>query len=255
MRFKGRIALVTGGASGIGCSTVFRLAEEGAQVIVADCNAERGRRVTDLVGERGGTALFQEVDLADETSIARLGVEVAQKVPCLDVLVNSAGIGRSGTIESTSHEDWDLQVAVNLRAPALVTKALLPLMKKRGGAIVNLSSDGAFCGRGGCWVYDATKAGICALTRSMAVELFPHGIRANAVAPAGVVTEMHFGKAPDPEARKKELEEMDTGPSYCIMRRWGRPEEIAAAIAFLASAEASYITGTTLNVDGGRMAL
>jgi NAD(P)-dependent dehydrogenase (short-subunit alcohol dehydrogenase family) len=252
MRFKDRIALITGGASGIGRATLFRLVEEGAQVIVADCDVELGNRAIAEVRERGGTGFFQEVDLADEESIKRLGTSVAEQVPRLNVLVNSAGIGRGASIEQTGHADWDLQVAVNLRAPALVAQALLPLLKVQGGAIVNLSSDGAFFGRGGCWVYDATKAGIVALTRSMAAELYPYKIRANAVAPAGVVTEFHFGNHPHPEARKKELEDLDAGPTYCIMRRWGRPEEIAAAITFLASDDASYITATTMHVDGGR---
>ena len=189
MRFSDRIALVTGGASGIGRATVFRLAEEGAQVIVADRDIDLGRRAIAQVQEHGGRGFFQEVDLADEESIKQLGMTIAEEVPFLNVLVNSAGIGGGATIENTGHADWDLQVAVNLHAPALVTQALLPLLKVQGGAIVNISSDGAFFGRGGCWVYDATKAGIVALTRSMAAELFPYKIRANSVAPAGVPPE------------------------------------------------------------------
>jgi NAD(P)-dependent dehydrogenase (short-subunit alcohol dehydrogenase family) len=126
------------------------------------------------------------------------------------------------------------------------------LMKGTEGAnIINITSDGAFRARSGKWVYDATKAGLASLTRTMAFEFWPYGIRVNAVAPGWSVTEMHYAKHPDSEARKRELESMDT--DYCIMRRLGRPKEIANAILFLASGEASYITATTLHVDGGRV--
>jgi NAD(P)-dependent dehydrogenase (short-subunit alcohol dehydrogenase family) len=140
-------------------------------------------------------------------------------------------------------------MAVNLRAPALMAQALLPLMRSRGGAIVNISSEGAFRPRPDQWVYDASKAGVGALTRVMAVELAQHGIRANEVAPGWIVTEMHFASAPDPPARKRELEGLRT--DLCILRRLGRPAEVAAAVAFLASDDASYLTATTLHVDGG----
>jgi NAD(P)-dependent dehydrogenase (short-subunit alcohol dehydrogenase family) len=144
-------------------------------------------------------------------------------------------------------------MAINLRAPALMAKALLPLLRAAGGAaIVNISSEAGFRPRPNSWVYDASKAAICALTRSMASEFYPYGIRVNTVAPGWTVTDMHFARAADPEARKRELEEKEY--DGCILRRLGRPEEIANAIYFLASDEASYITATTLHVDGGRVA-
>jgi NAD(P)-dependent dehydrogenase (short-subunit alcohol dehydrogenase family) len=124
-------------------------------------------------------------------------------------------------------------------------------MKKEGGSIVNISSEGAFRAQANRWVYDATKAGVWSLTRGMAVEFFSYAIRANCVVPGWIVTEMHFASAPDPQARKLELENLED--KACIMRRLGRPEEIANAIAFLASDEASFITATTLHVDGGRV--
>jgi NAD(P)-dependent dehydrogenase (short-subunit alcohol dehydrogenase family) len=132
-----------------------------------------------------------------------------------------------------------------------VTQALLPLLKREGAAIVNVSSEGGFRARPGQWVYDATKAGICAFTRSIAAELAPHGIRANAIAPGWTVTEMHFGAAPDPAARRQELEDLQHGRS--LLKRLARPSEIAAAIAFLASEDASYVTATVLHVDGGSL--
>jgi NAD(P)-dependent dehydrogenase (short-subunit alcohol dehydrogenase family) len=140
-------------------------------------------------------------------------------------------------------------MAVNLRAPALMARAVLPLMRASGGAIVNISSEGAFRPRASQWVYDSSKAGLGALTRVMAVEFAKHGIRANEIAPGWIVTEMHFGSAADPVARKQQLEGLAI--DQCILGRLGRPPEVAAAAAFLASDDASYLTATTLHVDGG----
>jgi 3-oxoacyl-[acyl-carrier protein] reductase len=253
-RFAGKTALITGGAAGIGRATAHRLAAEGAQVIIADRDVAGAEHEVAAIVQEGGTGFFVEVDLTDADLIARMGQAAAGRVEALHVLVNCAGIGYlGGRIENGALEGWDPLMNVNLKACALVTEALLPLMKVEGGAIVNVSSDGGLRGRGGCWIYDATKAALISLSKSMAVELNPYGIRVNTIAPGWTATEFHFARCPDPEARKKELLEMDT--DYCLMRRLGRPEEIAAAIAFLASEDASFVTGTTLCVDGGRVGL
>jgi NAD(P)-dependent dehydrogenase (short-subunit alcohol dehydrogenase family) len=250
MCFQGKYVLVTGGASGIGAAIAIRFAASGANVIVADVDGERAQQVIERITGTGGRAEFRHVDLSDEASIAGFGRQLREQLPSLQALVNNAGIVRRSAIVDTDHDDWDTQVAVNLRAPALLAKELTPLMQSSGGAIVNISSEGAFRPRAEHWVYDATKAGIGALTRTMAVEFAPYGIRANAVAPGWTVTEMHFGHAADPDARKAELESLVH--QGCILRRLGTPEEIAAAVFFLASDDASYITGTTLHVDGGQ---
>jgi 3-oxoacyl-[acyl-carrier protein] reductase len=250
MSFQGKNVLVTGGASGIGAAVADRFAQAGAHVVIADVNGERAQQAINRIEQAGGQAAFQPVDLADEESIAACGRELCARLTGLHVLVNNAGIVLRKPIAATDHEDWDAQIAINLRAPALMAKALLPLMQQSGGAIVNISSEGAFRPRADHWVYDAAKAGLCALTRTMAVEFAPLGIRANAVAPGWIVTEMHFSHALDPQARKAELESLVH--ENCIMRRLGRPDEIAAAVFFLASDDASYITGTTLHVDGGQ---
>ena len=250
MSFQDKYVLVTGGASGIGAATAERFAQAGAHMIIADVDDARAGAVMDRIQRAGGRVEFLHVNLADEDSIAAAGRELCRRLDGLHALVNNAGIVRSVAIVDTGREDWDAQVAINLHAPALLTKALLPLLEQAKGAIVNISSEAAFKPRANNWVYDATKAGICALTRSMAVEFAPLGIRANTVAPGWTVTEMHFGAADDPQARKAELESHVN--ANCILRRLGRPEEIAAAVVFLASDDASYITGTVLHVDGGQ---
>lgn len=250
---EGRTVLVTGGASGIGAATVLRFARAGSQVIVVDSNRAKAEQVMEQVHALGATGFVQPVDLADEAAIAACGEEVARRVDALHVLVNNAGIVRTCPIAETGHADWDLQMAVNLRAPALMAKALLPLLvAASGAAIVNISSEAGFRPRPNSWVYDAGKAAICALTRTMASEFYSYAIRVNTVAPGWTVTEMHFAQAADPDVRKHELEDKEI--DSCILRRLGRPEEIANAIFFLASDEASYITATTLHVDGGRVA-
>jgi NAD(P)-dependent dehydrogenase (short-subunit alcohol dehydrogenase family) len=252
-RFKNKVALITGGASGIGRAVVQRLTKEGAKIIIADCDVKRGNAVVKEVQDYGGSCFFQEVDLVNPKSITQLGSCLEKKISALHVLVNSAGIGCSTSIENTSKDDWNPLIAINLRAPALVAQSVLPLMKKEGGSIVNISSDGGLRGRGGCWTYDSSKAGVISLTKTMAVEFIKYKIRANAIAPGICVTPFHYGIGLDAVTRKNRMLNMRI--DSCIMKRMGRSDEIASAIAFLASDEASYITGATLCVDGGRVGL
>ncbi len=251
IRFTDKVALITGGASGIGRATANRLAAEGADVIIADNNAEMANRAVSEIQETGGKATYIEVDLADDENVIAAATAVTEKFSALHGLVNNAAILRTGKIEDGAWlPNWEPETAIGLRGWVLMTQHLLPLLKKEGAAIVNLSSEGGFLGRPGQWVYDAIKAGLVSLTKTMASEFVEYGIRVNAVAPGWIVTEMHFGNAPDPTARKKELAE--TPITSCIMKRLAKPEEVASAIAFLLSDDASYITGQTLHVDGGR---
>lgn len=250
MKFEGKNALVTGGASGMGAATARKFAQEGARVIVVDRDEAKGETVVAEIQRSGGAAAFVYADLADEDSIARCAEVVAGQIPTLHSLVNNAGIYRRGLVEDDYHEAWNTQVPINLVSAVVITRALLPLMKKEGGAIVNLSSEGAYRAHPNRWVYDITKAGLSVLARTMAAEFSAYGIRVNAVAPGSIVTEMHFGNAPDPQARKRELEDM-RGETICLLQRLGRPEEVANVIVFLCSDEASYITATTVHVDGG----
>ena len=250
-RFAGRRVLVTGGAMGIGAATVAGLVAEGATVLIADRDGASAERLSASL-QGPGEARHVPVDLADPAAIAEMGRVVAREGAPLHGLVNNAGIVIPAPIERTDAGVWDPQIAVNLRAPLLCTQALLPLLREGRGHIVNISSEAAFRPRGDNIAYDATKAAIVAMTRSMAVEFAPHGIRVNTVAPGWTVTEMHTGQGADAAERRRQLEELTIDSN--ILGRLGRPPEIAAAILFLLSDQASYITATTLHVDGGRVA-
>ena len=249
-RFKNRIVVITGGASGFGRATAYRIFSEGGEVIVVDRDKSKGDDVVNSIAAEGGKAAFVEADLADHGSILRAADEISGTTDVVHALINNAGIGQHSSLEEILPEHWEPILSVNLKSVLEVTIGILPLLKKAEASIVNVSSDGGVKGRPGSPIYDATKAGVISISKSMAAGYAKYGIRVNAIAPGWAVTEFHFGRAADPEKSKKELEEMET--DSCVMRRLGRPEEIAAAIAFLASDDASYVTGTVLCVDGGR---
>jgi len=241
MRLEGRIALVTGGASGIGAATARRLAAEGARVVVADVNEAGARSVA---SEIDGLAV--PMDVTDVESV-RAGVAVAGPV---DVLVNNAGTDRFAFFVNTDEALWDFVLAVNLRGTIAVTHAVLDGMQKRGrGAIVNVASEAGRVGSQGSVIYSAAKAGVIGFTRAVARESSRFGVRVNAVAPGPIDTPL-LNAAP---VELGEIgERLKAGMiAATSMRRIGQPEEVAAAIAFLASDDASYVTGQTINVSGG----
>jgi len=252
-RFENKIAVITGGASGFGRATAYRIFSEGGEIIIVDQDKLNGERVVNDIAAKGGKASFVYADLSDYGLIKPMAEKISRITGTVHVLVNNAGIGQYSSLEEILPEHWEPIMSINLKAVLEVTIAILPMLKKEGASVVNVSSDGGVVGRPGGPIYDATKAGVISLSKSMATGYAKHGIRVNAIAPGWAVTEFHFGRAENPEKRKKELEEMKT--DSCVMRRLGRPEEIAAAIAFLASDDASYITGTVLCVDGGRAGL
>jgi len=245
VRLEGRTALVTGGASGIGAATVRRLAAEGARVAVCDLDEEKARAVA---GEVDGAAAV--MDVADAAS-ARAGVEAAAgQIGPIDILVNNAGTDRFAFFVNTDPELWDFVLGVNLRGVLAVTHAVLPSMHERGGgSIVNVASEAGRVGSQGSATYSAAKAGVIGFTKAIARESARYGVRCNAVAPGPIET---------PLLNAAETTLGDIGArlkqgmiNATVMHRSGEPEEVAAAIAFLASDDASYVTGQTLNVSGG----
>jgi 2-hydroxycyclohexanecarboxyl-CoA dehydrogenase len=240
MRLEGRTALVTGGASGIGAATARRLAAEGAFVVVADIDEAGAQRVA---GEIDGEAV--RMDVADVDS-----VRAATQDRKVDVLVNNAGTDRFSFFGNTDPELWDLVLGVNLRGTLAVTHALLRGMHERGGgAIVNVASEAGRVGSQGSAVYSAAKAGVIGFTRALARESARYGVRVNAVAPGPIDTPL-LNAAPEQlgEIGARLRQGMIDATA---MRRIGTPEEVAAAIAFLASDDAAYVTGQTINVSGG----
>jgi 2-hydroxycyclohexanecarboxyl-CoA dehydrogenase len=245
MRLEGRTALITGGASGIGAATGRRLAAEGARVALADLNLDGAR---DVAGEIDGFALT--MDVADASS-AREGVAAAaEEIGPIDILVNNAGTDRFAFFVHTDEELWDFVLGVNLRGTLAVTHAVLPSMHERGGGtIVNVASEAGRVGSQGSVVYSAAKAGVIGFTKAIARESARYRVRCNAVAPGPIETPLLNAAAEvygEIGARLKQGMVDATA-----LRRSGSAEEVAAAIAFLASDDASYVTGQTLNVSGG----
>ncbi|MCL6647613.1 MAG: beta-ketoacyl-ACP reductase [Chloroflexi bacterium] len=240
MRLQGKVALITGGAQGIGRATAERFAREGAIVVIADLNLPRGEEVAATIGE-GAFAL--ELDVSDAASVQAAVERVLAQEGRVDILVNNAGITRDARTVKMTEDQFDAVVAVNLKGVWLCSRAVAPAMIARGsGVILNASSIVGLAGNFGQANYAATKAGVIAMTKTLARELGPSGIRVNAVAPGFIATDM---VATVPAKVVQALEERTP------LRRLGRPEEVAAVYAFLASDDASFINGAVISVDGG----
>jgi 2-hydroxycyclohexanecarboxyl-CoA dehydrogenase len=244
MRLEGRVALVTGGASGIGAATCRRLAAEGARVAVTDLNLEPAREVA---GEVDGEAF--ELDVRSEESIAAAVKGAREEIGPVDVLVNNAGYDEWGWFGQTDSELWDRVLAVNLRGVLAVTHAVLPGMQEGGrGRIVNVASEAGRAGSAGSAAYSAAKAGVIGFTKALAQESARYGITVNAIAPGPIETPLLMGAKEFGEIGQRIIDGM---VQKTVMRRLGKPDEVAAAIAFLASDDSSYVTGQSLGVSGG----
>jgi 3-oxoacyl-[acyl-carrier protein] reductase len=239
-RLAGRVALVTGGARGIGRATAVRFAREGARVVVADRDRAGAEA---LAGELGGGALAIEVDVADAGSAARAVAATLERAERIDVLVNNAGIVRDASLAKTSDEAWGAVIGVNLSGTFHMTRAVAPhLTARASGVVLNAASVVASYGNFGQTNYVASKAGVVGMTRVWARELGRKGVRVNCVAPGFIATEMTAGMPPEALAQMK-----DRTP----LGRLGAPEEVAALYAFLASDDAAFINGQVIGVDGG----
>ena len=247
MRLAGKVALITGGASGMGQSEAIIFAKEGAKVVVTDVLEAEGRRVADSLG---GAGRFVHLDVTSEPAWQKAIKATRKDFGKLDVLVNNAGISGTFDPDTLSTSAWDRLMDVNAKGVFLGMKHAIPVMEQAGGgAIVNISSVSGFVGQKGIHMaYNASKGAVRLMTKSAAVQYARSGIRVNSVHP-GVLPAMRSSKATaDPAFREKML-------AGVPMRREGRVEEVAYAVLFLASDEASYITGTELVVDGGWLAV
>lgn len=245
-RFADQVAIVTGGASGIGRATALRLAQEGAAVVIADLNARGAADVADAISERGGRALAQEVDVTDAPGVKGMTERANQVFGRVDILVSNAGWDRAGPFADTNEDLWDRVIAINFRGHLATCHAVLPYMKEQGGGrIVTVASDAGRVGSSGEVVYSGAKGAVIAFTKGLAREVARHGINVNCVAPGLVDTPLLAGIA---EGNEKLIEAIIRS---IPLRRTGVPDEIAAAICFFASVDAAYITGQTLSVNGG----
>ena len=249
MRLKDKIAIVTGGGSGIGHETSKLFAAEGAVVTVADRNGAAALKVAEEIIAAGGRAEAYTVDVTKATEVERLMVGTAERHNRLDILVNNAGYGFAGTVVNTSEEDWDALMAVNVKGVFLGCKYAIPIMERQGGgAIVNTASTVSRVGIPNRAAYVASKGAVGTLTKAMALDHVAANIRINAVAPGTIGSPYFdeiFRKSNDAVALRASLEARQP------MMRLGKPVEIANAILFLASDEASFCTGSVMFVDGG----
>jgi NAD(P)-dependent dehydrogenase (short-subunit alcohol dehydrogenase family) len=249
MRLHNKVALITGGTSGIGKATAALFAQEGARVAITGRNQERGQEVVSTIGRAGGKAIFLECDVRSAEQCRRAVSETLKAFGRLDVLFNNAGVYYPHTALDCTEEEWDLQIDINLKGTFLMSKYALPTMIAQGsGVIINNSSGWGLVGGDAAVAYCASKGGVMLLTKAMAIDHGRQGIRVNCICPGDVDTPM----LPE-DARMRGLTWQDylAGAANRPMGRVGTPEEIARAVLFLASDDSSFMTGAALVVDGG----
>jgi NAD(P)-dependent dehydrogenase (short-subunit alcohol dehydrogenase family) len=248
MRLRDKVAIITGAAAGIGRATAETFVREGARVVVVDRD-EAGAQA--LAHQLGPAAMASATDVSSADQVREMVDRCLAGFGQLDILVNNAGFGLQGTVETTSEVDWDALMAVNLKGVYLCSRFAIPHLRGRGGVIVNTASNVASIGIRDRAAYVASKGGVAALTRAMALDHAADGIRVNCVAP-GVIASSYFDRmlqdAADPAAFRRALE------ARAPMDRMGQPQEIANCILFLASGESSFATGAMFTVDGGMSA-
>jgi glucose 1-dehydrogenase len=255
MLLEGKVAIVTGAAQGIGRACAERLAREGAKVLLADVNDEAGPKVATAITSAGGEAAFHSCDVSERLDVHNLIADALERFNRIDILVNNAAVIDDRPFLELEEAEFDRVLKVNLKGFFLCSQAAARQMVKQvtagqgePGAIINMSSVNAWFGLPDHVAYSVSKGGIAQLPKSMAIALAPHGIRVNAVGPGTIETPLIEDVIKDEAFRKKVLSRTPLG-------RFGKPEEIAAIVAWLASNQASYVTGTTIYADGGRMPL
>lgn len=253
MRLAGKVAIVTGGGSGIGRATALLFAQEGARVVVADYAPEGGQETVRMIQQHGGEALFVESDVSNAEDMRRLVQTTVDAYGRIDILVNNAAVTIPASVVDATEEVWDKTMDIDLKGVFLLSKYAIPyLINGGGGSVINMASMCGLVASPNQAPYSAAKGGVVALTRQMAIDYARYNIRVNGIAPSEVRTPMFLGfinRAPDPEKKMQEL------VARIPLGRVAEPEEIARAALFLASDESSYITGVTLPVDGGLTAM
>lgn len=254
MALKDKVAIITGAARGIGYACAERFLSDGAKVVVADIDEKSGENAAERLAEAHGNASFIECDVGDELDVRNLVAKAMDEHGRIDVLINNAAMLDSTPFLDLDEEEFDRVLQTNLRGPFLVGQTVARQMVQQvekglpPGAIINMSSVNAVFALPDHVAYTVAKGGLAQLTKAMALSLAPHGIRVNAIGPGSIMTEMLEEVAKDKAMTNRILSRTPLG-------RFGEPSEVAAIAAFLASEEASYITGTTIYADGGRLAL
>jgi len=248
MRLENKVALISGGARGMGAVEAKLFAEEGAKVIIGDILEEEGRKVEAEINEAGGECVFVLLDVSSEEAWQNAVNEAVSRYGKLDILVNNAGIYRAHNVEETTSDEWDQVMDINAKGVFLGTKHAIPAMRDAGGgSIVNISSVAGLVGSRATSAYNASKGAVRLLTKSTAIQYASDGIRANSVHPGTIETPMTEGFLADPSMRQDRMDRTPIG-------RLGKPEDVAYGALFLASDEASFMTGSELVIDGGRTA-
>ena len=245
MELKDKVALVTGGAQGIGKIVGEELARQGAHVILGDVNLEGSEKSADEIKKNGGSASAVELNVTDAGEVQKCFDSVSKEFKLVDILVNNAGITRDGLLMRMKEADWDLVLSINLKGSFLCSQqAVKQMMKQKSGSIVNVASIVGLMGNAGQANYSASKAGLIGLTKTTAREVASRGIRVNAIAPGFIDTAMT--QVLDEKVRERLIEQIP-------LARLGLPEDIANCISFLVSDRASYITGQVLSINGGML--
>jgi NAD(P)-dependent dehydrogenase (short-subunit alcohol dehydrogenase family) len=251
VKLKGKVAVVTGGLRGIGRAIAVALAEEGADLLIAGRSVERAAQTEAEIGALGRRCVVVQADISDEPAVKAMIAQTVQHFGRLDVLVNNAAIAPFKPIDEFTVAEFARVLDVNLKGPWLCAKYALPFLKRCGGAIINITSASGHYGgaSSGGSAYDASKGGLRQLTYALAAEFGPYRIRVNAIAPGVILTEQLAGQALlETEGTAREI-------ARTPLRRLGQSADVAKTAVFLASDDASYITGTTIVVDGGAMAV
>jgi len=256
LKLENKVALITGAGSGIGKAAAQLFAKEGARIVVADLDRERGEDTAMKIRADGGQSIFVETDVTKSSLVEATVSKTISEFGRVDILYNSAGVDifvinpkADGTVVGTLEEDWDRLLAINLKGAFLFAKYTLPhMMKQRRGVVINMGSEYGIVGGLASAAYCASKGGVVLLTKQMALDYAPYNIRVNCICPCNVDTplmEKGLATSENPQAMRKTWEKI------MPLRRFSKPEEIAAGALYLASDDASFVTGTVLSIDGG----